>query len=479
MLHTNWLRWAGRLSMIGALALGALPLRAQDEAAKRDSAARTRNGDPAPAENTDRGSRRTVEPSRPESADTSDRGSRRSAEASRPEGADFWLGLNLYPAQGVIRDQLKLPEGQGLAVEFIAPEGPAAKAGVQKSDILLSGNDKPLGNLRQLVEVLSAAEGKAISFKLLRGGQETTLSITPEKNAPRSAGRNPEGRNPEGNKELDRAWQQWREQGERGGEPLRMRFFHPGMVLPPGTSTQPPLPDDMRVTITREGQKPAQVEIKQGDETWKASEDDLSKLPDKVRGPVEGMLGRAPIPASVRLQAREAGAPGDARGRDSRLPAGDASRSDAADSGRERSGTGRGAGAASGSDTGRKSAAGGSDAGSGAGRGRKSTTESSSEAGSGSGRERKSAAGSGSEAGRGSGAASGSDSRSQGRDANDPSSKQRSSDERRSRGDAPADSSPRGAGRTPERADGPPAPPPARRDAPPEDKEDKKDSPSR
>ena len=40
--------------------------------------------------------------------------------------------------------------------------------------------------------------------------------------------------------------------------------------------------------------KPATIEIKRGDQNWSTSEDKLEALPEKVRGHVEKMLGRAP-----------------------------------------------------------------------------------------------------------------------------------------------------------------------------------------
>jgi hypothetical protein len=63
------------------------------------------------------------------------------------------------------------------------------------------------------------------------------------------------------------------------------------MVLPPGTSFTPTLPDDMTVTIEKQGDKPAKVTARQGEKRWQASEDALDKLPDEARQYAEHLLG--------------------------------------------------------------------------------------------------------------------------------------------------------------------------------------------
>ena len=73
-------------------------------------------------------------------------------------------------------------------------------------------------------------------------------------------------------------------------------FVHPGagLVLPPGVNIRPELPDDMSVDIHREGKKPAEITVKKGKKTWKATEDDLSKLPEDIRHEVEPLLHDGP-----------------------------------------------------------------------------------------------------------------------------------------------------------------------------------------
>ena len=53
------------------------------------------------------------------------------------------------------------------------------------------------------------------------------------------------------------------------------------------------MPNGMSVSVTREGDGPAQITVKKGDKTWTVSSDDakaLAELPEDVRNVVSGMI---------------------------------------------------------------------------------------------------------------------------------------------------------------------------------------------
>jgi hypothetical protein len=117
-------------------------------------------------------------------------------------------------------------------------------------------------------------------------------------------------------------------ENENGRPPLRFRFVHPGMILPPGVAVAPPLPADMSVVISKEGDQPAKIVVRRGAEKWEVTEQNLDKLPADVRTHIEGMLGRgamgfvgAPLPLQEmgpesgveKRRAPKAGAPAPAR----------------------------------------------------------------------------------------------------------------------------------------------------------------------
>src|SRR3989442_468480 len=47
-----------------------------------------------------------------------------------------YLGISTVSADATLRTQLKLPEGVGLVVNYVAPDGPAHQAGIQLHDVL-------------------------------------------------------------------------------------------------------------------------------------------------------------------------------------------------------------------------------------------------------------------------------------------------------------------------------------------------------
>jgi S1-C subfamily serine protease len=82
----------------------------------------------------------------------------------------------------VLRTFVDLPENQGLLVATVAPDSPAATAGLKKHDILLRANDKDLHELHDLTDLVSAEGAKKgqIALELLRKSGRETVYVTPE-----------------------------------------------------------------------------------------------------------------------------------------------------------------------------------------------------------------------------------------------------------------------------------------------------------
>jgi len=212
--------------------------------------------------------------------------------------SEYWIGLELQPTSDALRVQLGLPEGQGLIVANVMPESPAAEAGLQQHDVLLTAGAKPLGELADLVAAIDEAKGAPLALGLIRAGKAQKIVVTPAKRpeTPQGEGFPPALQRPE-----------WQEYVERflprrldGTRPYRFRFYHPGFILPPGAAVTEPMPSDLSVTINKQGDQPAKVVVKRGDQTWEVTEETLDELPADVRIHVEPMLGR--IPGGVDVQ---------------------------------------------------------------------------------------------------------------------------------------------------------------------------------
>jgi serine protease Do len=89
------------------------------------------------------------------------------------------LGMTLAPADDALRVHLKLPGDQGLIVTALDFHSPAAQAGIEQNDILLTLDNTALGRPADLEDNLKVAGDKPVSLKLLRGGKNLAIQVQP------------------------------------------------------------------------------------------------------------------------------------------------------------------------------------------------------------------------------------------------------------------------------------------------------------
>jgi len=90
-----------------------------------------------------------------------------------------WLGVSTEETSDALSAQLGLQPGDGLIVAFVQPESPAAKAGLQKNDVLFEMGDQLLlhpGQFRKLVR--RQKEGDKIKLTIFRSGKKLSVSAT-------------------------------------------------------------------------------------------------------------------------------------------------------------------------------------------------------------------------------------------------------------------------------------------------------------
>jgi membrane-associated protease RseP (regulator of RpoE activity) len=205
---------------------------------------------------------------------------------------EYWLGVQFQPAFPALMAQLHLPEHEGMVVMAVVPDSPAAKAGLSRYDVIIKADDKKLSDVSDLLKAVDAAKDKEMKLEIIREGQAKSITITPAKRPAEFGPRTPPSET------AIEAFRKWIEQLPPGAGfdqqgPMQFRFMRPGVILPRGAPVHPPLPGNMSITITKTGDKPADIVVKEGDEKWEVGEKDLDKLPEKVRPYVEGMLGLA------------------------------------------------------------------------------------------------------------------------------------------------------------------------------------------
>jgi hypothetical protein len=116
------------------------------------------------------------------------------------------LGVAVEEVPHALGDQLSLPDGFGVLVDFVVPGSAAEAAGIQPDDILKMLNDQTLVNPDQLSTLVrSFPDGQDVTLTVIRKGKESKLTVKLKKQP------FPEGRNHFGPPDRD---------GE-GREPMR------------------------------------------------------------------------------------------------------------------------------------------------------------------------------------------------------------------------------------------------------------------
>jgi len=94
--------------------------------------------------------------------------------------ATGWLGIMLGNVPAALSAQLTplIPAGQGVLVQNIEPGSPAAKAGIQPHDVLLTYGDHKLYSPAQLFSLVRVASpGSSIEMQVLQQGQLKKLKV--------------------------------------------------------------------------------------------------------------------------------------------------------------------------------------------------------------------------------------------------------------------------------------------------------------
>ncbi|MHB8898492.1 MAG: S1C family serine protease [Thermoguttaceae bacterium] len=214
--------------------------------------------------------------------------------------SDHWLGLQCGKVDPALQAQLGLDEGKGILVEDVVKDTPAAKAGIQKYDIMVRAGDRELTKIQDLIDEVDKVKDKKLPIELVRKGEKKTVEIVPEKRpALDASGGQGVDDSPEEWKNFFDYMQQW-EPGEDGRPAMKFRFWRqPGTIVPGRPGAPEKLPDNVKIEIRKQGEKPAEVTVTRGDDTWSVNENELDRLPADLRPHVERMLGAAHGPVGA------------------------------------------------------------------------------------------------------------------------------------------------------------------------------------
>jgi hypothetical protein len=112
------------------------------------------------------------------------------AEASKPApDAKPFLGVGTSSVPGFLAKHLKLPADTGILVRELAPDGPAAKAGITVDDVITAIDAKAVGSHGEMVDhILTKKPGDEVSLKFIHEGTPGEAKVKlGERPAPREA----------------------------------------------------------------------------------------------------------------------------------------------------------------------------------------------------------------------------------------------------------------------------------------------------
>ena len=212
----------------------------------------------------------------------------RPATANPPANrGPLWIGVKTTPASSVLRSQLGLPRGRGIVVRSIAPNSPAAKAGLQVNDLLLVADQQILSRPRDLLRILDRAPQDRLAIDFLRGGQKKSVVIEPliRREAAKPTSRNPET--------AERPF-------------LRNLINQVAPVIQAGISNQEHsaednariiegllsnLPDNFQITLRRTDGKPPRFIVEQEGQRWELDGTQITRWGQALLPLAQGLLG--------------------------------------------------------------------------------------------------------------------------------------------------------------------------------------------
>ncbi|MGB0086066.1 MAG: Do family serine endopeptidase [Rhodomicrobiaceae bacterium] len=89
-----------------------------------------------------------------------------------------WLGVRIQSVNDEIAESVGLNNAEGALVASVTPEGPAAAAGIEVGDIILSFGGQDVTAMRQLPKIVADATiDKEVDVVILRKGQRKTVKV--------------------------------------------------------------------------------------------------------------------------------------------------------------------------------------------------------------------------------------------------------------------------------------------------------------
>jgi S1-C subfamily serine protease len=89
-----------------------------------------------------------------------------------------WIGIAMEPLTNELAQSFGLREARGAVVARVYPGGPAAAAGIEKNDVVVTFEGVPVEDYRQLQRLSADAEvGKTVKLEIVRNRARRTVQL--------------------------------------------------------------------------------------------------------------------------------------------------------------------------------------------------------------------------------------------------------------------------------------------------------------
>jgi serine protease Do len=90
-----------------------------------------------------------------------------------------WLGVQIQKLTDPLAESMKLPRTQGALVTSVTPDSPAARAGLEVGDVILSFNDHEVADMKDLPKLVAdTAPGQNTQVTVWRQGKKRNLEVS-------------------------------------------------------------------------------------------------------------------------------------------------------------------------------------------------------------------------------------------------------------------------------------------------------------
>jgi hypothetical protein len=142
---------------------------------------------------------------------------------------------------------------------------------------------------------VDAAKETELPVTIVRDGKQMTLKVTPARRPTpqtQTPMRETTTQRQSSLRKIEEALAELRDAND--GESLALYFARPGIVATNVRNVK--LPENMSISVTKEGDAPAKVHIKRDDKEWNVTVDKINELPEDVRRHVEALLSKVMHP---------------------------------------------------------------------------------------------------------------------------------------------------------------------------------------